>query len=126
MILARVPGRLDSAIPDAWIQPASEKKVHDGKVVRTKAVAVFAVIEPNPRFVGHLQVSVTHMALDGWRDMEKEAAHYVAKGFDPLAWCLMQAAKGHLHTMANIRSMSHPVTRINEKGETENIYPTGH
>lgn len=124
VITSRVPG-LDGAVPDAYIQGA-ETKVVDGREEKTKPVAVFAVVEANPRHVGMLQVSTTHMLLSGWHEMEKEAQHLVSKGFDPLAWCLLQAAKGHLHTMTNLRQMSHPVTRINEKGEVETTYPTGH
>lgn len=124
VITSRVPG-LELAVPDAYIQ-APETKTIDGKKVRTVAVAVFAVAEPNPRHHAHLQISAVHLPLEGWRTMEAEAAHYVSKGFDPLTWCLMQACRGHLHTMNNIRAMSHPVTRINEKGELEQTYPTGH
>lgn len=125
VITSRVPGRLDLAVPDAYVQPSLEKEV-DGKMTKTIPVAVFTVAEPNPRYVGTLQVSAVHMPLSGWVEMEQEARHFVAKGFDPLAWCLMMAAKGHLHTMDNLRAMTHAVTRINERGERETTYPTGH
>lgn len=124
VVTSRVPG-LDSAVPDAYIQ-GSEVKVVDGREQKTHPVAVFSVTEPNPRHVATLQVSTVHMLLSGWREMEEEASRMVVQGFDPLQWCLLQAAKGHLHTMNNLRQMSHPVTRINERGELETTYPTGH
>ena len=124
VITSRVPGRFDAAVPDAYIQPAGEFE-KDGKTVKTPDTAVFAVAEPNPRHVGHLQVSVVHFPLSSWRAMEAEAKHFVSAGFDPLTWCLFQAAKGHLQAMDNIRAMSHPVVRIDEFGKERLEYPTG-
>jgi hypothetical protein len=115
VVTSRVSG-LDGAVPDAYIQREEGKH----------PIAVFHVAEANPRHFGTLQVSAVHMILEGWREMEKETEHYVSQGFDPLQWCLLQAAKGHLHTMNNLRQMSHGVTRINERGELETTYPTGH
>lgn len=131
VITSRVPGLLDAAAPDAYVQPSTLKTLADGRQVHTNEIAVFAIAEPNPRYLdrfgdpSHLQISVTHMPLAGWQEMERDAQHYVAKGFDPLVWCLFQAVKGHLQVMDNIRAMSHPVTRVNERGETELSYPTG-
>jgi hypothetical protein len=125
IILSRVPG-LDDAIPDAYIQPAGMHPDSQRVLRQTEAQAVFAIAEPNPRHVGHLQVSVVTMPLEGWTEQEKEIDHYVSTGFDPLTWVLFQVAKGHTATMANIRSMSHPVTRIDEHGELQKTYPTGH
>lgn len=123
VIADRVSG-LGGAIPDVYIQGGGTQNVN-GEEVKTHPVAVFAIAEANPRHVGMLQISTTHMLLSGWHEMETEAAHLVSQGFDPLQWCLLQAAKGHLHTMNGLRQMNHAVTRINAKGETEVTYPTG-
>lgn len=124
VVTSRVSG-LEGAIPDVYVQ-GSETQLVDGREVKTHPVAVFAIAEANPRHVGMLQVSTTHMLLSGWHEMETEAAHMVSRGFDPLQWCLLQSAKGHLQTMGNLRDMNHAVTRINAKGETEKTYPNGH
>ena len=125
VITSRVPGQLDDAVPDAYVQPASDFQNQDGKIIRTKPVAVFAVAEPNPRHIAHLQVSLTHMPLEGWQELERDAKHFVSKDFDPLQWCLLQAAMGHMRVMSNIRSMSHPVEHIDEHGKKQLTYPTG-
>ena len=124
VITSRVPG-LDSAIPDAYVQPAGLYPDKDKVLRQVEAQAVFAIAEPNPRHVGHLQVSAVYMPLIGWTEKEKEVDHYVSRGFDPLAWVLFQVAKGHAATMTNIRQMSHPVTRVDEFGKETLTYPTG-
>lgn len=118
MILSRVPG-LDAAIPDAYIQPAGLYPDQQRVLRDLPAYAIFTIAEPNPRHVGHLQVSAFHTPLEGWTEREQEIQHYVSKGLDPLTWILFQLAKGHTETMNNIRQMSHPVTHVDPFGETK-------
>lgn len=124
-LLMRAPGALHvpvdavfDAVPATWIQP-----VIPGRT--TMEVAVFAVAEPNPRFDGIMEVSSAHMPLEGWRQMETEAAIQHPFGNDiekdPLVWCLFQALKGHVGKMQNLRAMSHPVTRIDEFGQRQRV-----
>lgn len=123
-ILMRAPGllrvprdRLFDAVPSAWIQPPKDNQ---------KAVACFAFAENNPRFEGFMQVSTVHMDLEGWRDLQTQAAIQHPFGNDisrdPLVWVMFQALKGHLHTMANLRAMSHPVTRIDPHGQHQIVH----
>lgn len=118
-ILARYPGALDLAVPDAYIQPSGVYEV-EGKPTHLPAVAVFTVAEPNPRYPGTLQVSVAHQTMEGWEEMQREVAEStLANKVDPVTWILAQVAKGHLKIMQSIRDMLTPVTHVDPFGEQQ-------
>jgi len=112
--LARIEGRLRREFPGlseeaqfaTFIQPPTFTKSEGGVDMPIPAVAVFAVIEPNPRHAGYTEVTPVNIWLSTWRS-EEEANRHSSEVKADLAYRLYRlGVAAHCERMSNLRSMN--------------------
>ena len=112
--LARIEGRLRREFPGlseeaqfvTFIQPPTFSKSEGGIDVPIPEVAVFAVVEGNPRHPGYTEITPGNIWLSTWREEEKANRHSNDIHAD-LAYRLYRlVVAAHCERMSNLRAMN--------------------
>ena len=112
--LARIEGRLRREFPGlseeaqfvTFIQPPTFTKSEGGVDMPIPAVAVFAVVEKNPRHPGYDEITPVNIWLSTWRS-EDEANRHSSDVKADLAYRLYRlGVAAHCERMSNFRSMN--------------------
>lgn len=113
--LARITGRLRRDFPAlseeaefvTFIQPSTYTKAESGIDIPIPEVAVFAIVERNPRHADYIEITPVNVWFATWREHDKDFRHSSEVEADP-AYRLYRTfgVPAHLNRIKNLKELN--------------------